>query len=331
MGCKKSKPHAGSRGYYPRKRAESNVPVFRSFVVPKDLKEVKPLNFYGYKAGMVHVMGINKHKNSPFCNQKVAIPATVIEFPPLTVFGLRIYAKERALKDFIFPTKANKFLSRRITGIDRMKEKGDLMKSAKDFFDKNKDKISELRLICSTNPSKTTIGQKVPDVIELHLSGKSEEQFDYFSKQIGQELSAESIFPENQFIDAKAVTVGKGFQGVIKRFGVKRRHHKSEKGVRRVGSIGPWNPSTVMNTVARPGQMGSHSRTELNHKLLKYVDADKINPKAGWEDYGVIRNRAGVFAGSLPGHVKKIVCFRFASRKPVDIKTDLSEITNIVL
>ncbi len=333
---KTNKPRCGSMAYYPRKRAMSQIPKFRSIVLPKDLKDVKILNFYGYKVGMLHVMGQNKHKGSPFNNQKVSIPATVVEVPGITVLGMRFYnvtnATKSALKDFVFTSKVSKHMSKRLTGVNRAKEKGDLMKTALDFFEENKIKVKEIALIAQTHPEKTTIGKKCPEVIELYLSGKPEEQLEFAKSKIGQDLNITDFALENTFVDLKGVTVGKGFQGVIKRFGVKRLHHKSEKGVRGVGSIGPWTPPTVMNTVPRPGQMGYHSRVQVNQKILKYIDeCDKINPKSGWEGYGVIRNKAVIVAGSIPGHVKRLVAFRFAERIPKDIKTDISEITNIVL
>jgi large subunit ribosomal protein L3 len=284
---------------------------------------------------MLHVMGVNKHKGSPFNNQKVAIPATVLEVPGITILGVRFYGKsngaKKALKDFLFTSKASKHISKRITGMNRAKEKGDLLKSALEFFEANKAKVKELVLIAQTHPEKTTIGKKAPEVIELYLSGKPEEQLEFFKSKVGQDLDVSDFANESTFVDVKGVTVGKGFQGVIKRFGVKRLHHKSEKGVRGVGSIGAWHPATVNSTVPRPGQMGYHNRVQSGQKILKYLESTAINPKGGWEGYGVVKNKAVIVAGSVPGHVKRLVALRNAERKPKHIKTDISEITSIVI
>jgi large subunit ribosomal protein L3 len=70
-----SKPKAGSKGYYPRVRAKSIIPKFDTFSEEKD---VKILNFFGYKAGMNQVFGTNKHKGSPYHGMKVKIPVTVL-------------------------------------------------------------------------------------------------------------------------------------------------------------------------------------------------------------------------------------------------------------
>ncbi len=328
---KTSKPKAGSVAYYPRVRAKTMIPKFNSMTMPKE-DGVKVLNYYGYKVGMLHVMAINKHKGSPFNNQKVAISSTLVEFPPITILGVRFYGGriKRAMKDFVFSSKAGKFLNKRLTGINKAKEKGDLLKTAIEYLDANKAKIKNLALIAQTHPEKTTIGKKSPEVVELHLSGKPEEQFEFFKERLGKDLEFDDFGKENMFLDIKGVTVGKGFQGVIKRFGVKRLSHKSEKGVRGVGSIGPWNPPLVMSTVPRPGQLGCQNRVQANQKVLKIVDAKDVAKKAGWEDYGAVRNKSVIITGTLPGHVKRLLAFRYASRKYKDVKTDISEITNIV-
>ncbi len=330
---KKSKPHAGSVAYYPKKRADSIIPKFNSLPVPKS-ENVQILNYYGYKVGMLHVMAMNKHKGSPYNNQKVALPSTVIEFPPISILGVRFYTKKRnankALKEFILPSKGSKFLSKRITGINRMKEKGDLLKSINDYFEENKEKITDLVLISQTHPEKTTIGKKSPEVVELKLSGKLEDKFTYFKEHLGKDLDIEDAFKESLFVDVKGITIGKGFSGTIKRHGIKRLSHKSEKGVRGVGSIGPWHPPLIMSTVPRPGQLGFYNRIELNKRILKFLPSTEINPKSGWEGYGVVKNKAGIFSGSIPGHVKRLVAIRYASRTNKISKLDISEITNIV-
>lgn len=46
-------------------------------------------------------------------------------------------------------------------------------------------------------------------------------------------------------IDTISVTKGKGFTGVIKRYGVKKLPRKTHRGLRRIGCIGSWHPSRV--------------------------------------------------------------------------------------
>ncbi len=325
------KQKAGTRGNYPRVRAKNVIAKFSNFKAPKELKV---LNFYGYKAGMVHVMATNKHKGSALHNQRLAIPATVVEFPSLTVFGVRFYHKPdlamQVLKEFLFYDKASKRLAFRIKGSDKAKSKGDALKLLTDFYNQNKSIIADVRLVTHTNPDKTTIGQKVPDVLELLLSGTNDQKFEYFTKKLGNGIEVDEVFKDGSFLDARAVTRGFGFEGVIKRFGVRRRSHKAEKGTRKVGSISAWHPPLVMWTAPRPGQMGFHNRTQFSVKMLKALDADKLNHPAGFEGYGVIRNKSVLIAGSIPGHVKRLVTFRDATRTYRDIKHDISEIDSIV-
>jgi len=41
-------------------------------------------------------------------------------------------------------------------------------------------------------------------------------------------------------IDILGVTIGKGYAGVVKRFGVTRLPRKTHRGLRRVGCVGAW-------------------------------------------------------------------------------------------
>ena len=312
--ARRSKPRAGSKGYYPRVRARSIIPKFKTF---KKTDDLKILNIYGYKVGMCHIMALNKHKGSPLNNHRQAISTTIMEFPPLTIFGIRFYEKQgtvlKALKDFVLKDKADKEVFRVIKGLKRQK-KNINYDEIKKYFEENKNKITEIRFIAHTNPKLTTLPKKKPEVVELYTSGNLDDIFKMFSEKLGKELNIDEVFEEQLYLDAKAITTGKGFQGAIKRFGIKRRVRKSEKGVRRVGTFGPWHPPLIMHTLPMPGQMGFHNRTVLNIKLLKILNSSKINKKSGFKRYGIVKTKAGLIAGSIPGPVKRIVEFRKALR-----------------
>src|SRR3989344_4144001 len=93
----------------------------------------------------------------------------------------------------------------------------------------------------------------------------------YGSKVITEILSKklDKVFNENQNVDVHAVTKGKGTQGPVKRFGVGLKQHKSETGIRRVGSLGDWKAKTWR--VAHAGQTGFHKRTEYNKKIFLFL------------------------------------------------------------
>ncbi len=342
---RRSSPHRGSIAYYPRKRAARETASFRSFALPvgSAAEQCKPLNFFGYKAGMTQVIGRDMHQAGVTFGQEVAVPVTVIECPALSVFGIRAYAKNEKgygtapLFD-VFAQNIDKRLLRKITAFKhrQQKEKGEKQTGEKkedagkkgkkavaqkplktiDDLEKVKEKIVALRLLCHSRPASTNAGKKRPDVSEIALSGSREKQLQYAKEKLGKELNVKDVFAEQQFADVKAVTKGKGMQGPVKRFGVKIQRRKA-KTRRVVGSIGPWHPATVMFTVARPGQMGYHSRTELNKKILRIgtaAEADAINPSAGFTNYGILQNDFILLAGSIAGPVKRAISLRHNAR-----------------
>ena len=111
-------------------------------------------------------------------------------------------------------------------------------------------------------------------------------------------------------------------QGVIKRFGVKMGRPKAKKR-RVVGSISPWTPATVMFTVARPGQMGYHTRTEYNKKILIIGNGKEISEL---KKYGNIKNDIVLVAGSIPGTTKRCIALREPIRKADENKMKIVEV-----
>ena len=98
-----------------------------------------------------------------------------------------------------------------------------------------------------------------------------------------------------------------------------------------VGSIGPWHPHTVMYTVARPGQMGYQSRTESGKKILKISDkVAEVNPKAGFQNYGLVREKYAIIAGSLPGPAKRCIALRKTIRPETKRGPIIEGITRIL-
>jgi len=80
-------------------------------------------------------------------------------------------------------------------------------------------------------------------------------------------LPIDKVFHKNEMIDIIGITKGHGFEGVIKRWGVRKLPRKTHKGLRKVACIGSWHPSRVSFTVARAGQMGYFHRTHFNKKI----------------------------------------------------------------
>lgn len=117
--------------------------------------------------------------------------------------------------------------------------------------------------------------------------------------QIGQEIKAD-IFSEGDLVDVIGVSRGKGFAGVIKRWGFHGRpashgHHYH----RAPGSIGAAaTPSRVMKGKKLPGHMGVTRVTASSLEVVK-VDADK---------------NLLVVKGSVPGPKGGLLMIREAKR-----------------
>lgn len=91
--------------------------------------------------------------------------------------------------------------------------------------------------------------------------------------QVGQKISVD-IFKEGEFVDVTGKSKGRGFQGVVKRWGAKGgpASHGS-MAHRRPGAIGQrTDPGRVWKGLKMPGHMGMRTITVKN---LKIVSVDK--------------------------------------------------------
>ena len=93
--------------------------------------------------------------------------------------------------------------------------------------------------------------------------------------QPGQSLTV-NLFEAGQRVDVQGVTKGRGFQGVVKRYGFAAGHasHGPTHG-RQPGSIGASAfPSRVVKGKRLPGRMGGENLTVRNLKVFA-VDAEQ--------------------------------------------------------
>ncbi len=324
-----NKPRAGSMSFYPRVRAKSIIPKFNSFTDPKKIgiTGAKPLCFYVFKAGTTHIMAKNAQKGTSSYGQENAISVSVLEAPDLKVIGARFYKENHPTKGkkaiFEFSNQ-DTLVKKRIKGKKQKK-----LTSLEDAL-KRKDEADSLVLIATINPDKTTVGQKKPVVIEVPLSGNYEEQINYLKEKLNKTISVSEVFTTETVLDVKGVTIGHGTQGPVKRFGIKIQRPKAQKIQRHVGSINPWHPPTVMYTIPRAGQYGFHNRTTFNKKLLVIDDdVSKINPKSGFINYGLLKNKYLLVAGSVPGPTKRILAIRHTIREKVKRKLEITDINYI--
>ncbi|MCE2399021.1 MAG: 50S ribosomal protein L3 [Gemmatimonadetes bacterium] len=91
----------------------------------------------------------------------------------------------------------------------------------------------------------------------------------------GQELTVE-LFAEGERVRVTGVTKGKGFQGVVRRYGFKGRPSSHGHPMsRNPGSMGPGtDPSRVIKGKKLPGRMGGARRTIRNLKVVR-VDTER--------------------------------------------------------
>jgi large subunit ribosomal protein L3 len=308
-------PRKGSVAYSPRKRAARESPQISSW---PEREEPGLLGFPGYKVGMTHVIKIDNTKNSPTEGMEISTPVTVVETPPVKVMGIRAYQKtSRGLKTMtdVLASELEEDLARKIT-LPKDYDGDSQLAELKE----NLDKVSNIRILIHTKPRLASVPKKKPEIMECGVGGSSlEEKLEYAISILGKEVNPADVFTNGEHTDAVAITKGKGFQGVIKRWGVRIQYGKaarSSKG-RHVGSIGPWSPARTMWTVPMAGQMGYHQRTEYNKKILKIGEAsqaDQINPQGGFVKYGMVRNNYLLLKGSLPGPSKRLVMLKKAVR-----------------
>jgi len=95
------------------------------------------------------------------------------------------------------------------------------------------------------------------------------------SYELGQELKVDQ-FEVGTKVKVSGTTKGRGFQGVVKRYGFAWRPGSHGHPNRRVpGSIGPGtDPSEVWKGKKMPGRMGGKRHTELNLRVER-VDLDR--------------------------------------------------------
>ena len=174
----------------------------------------------------------------------------------------------------------------------------------------------------------SNLRQKKNNIFEIQINGgdiaaKVDFGFNHFEK----EIRIDQVFQQNELLDVIGVTKGKGFAGVMKRFGTRHLQKKSHRGYRKVGCIGAWHPSRVSWTVARAGQEGYFHRTEINKKIYRMGKAERggcknsattevditeknITPMGGFPHYGIVRDDFIIIKGCCVGPKKRFLLLR---------------------
>ncbi len=284
-------------------------------------EQTKLLGFIGYKAGMTHVMVIDQNPTSHTKGMEISTPVTVIECPPILPLAIRFYKNTSygvVVVADVFAPKLEKHLSRKI-------------KTPKKATEEPKE-FDDVRLLVYTQPSKTGLPNKIPEIIELGIGGKNvQEKLNFAKTLMSKELKASEILKEGQLVDTRSVSKGKGYQGPVKTHGVKIRQHKAEKTKRGPGSLGAWKAQGLITyRVAHARKMGFHRRTDYNKLILKISDKpETVNAKGGFLRFGLLKNEYMLVKGSVTGPAKRPIIFTETMRAPASHKVVTPKITYI--
>jgi len=307
-----SAPHRGSLAYLPRCRAKSMEARIRAW--PKvNSDEPKLLAHAGFKAGCVQIVNIDDREKTPNHGKQLVSLGTVIATPPILIIGIRGYSIDSRGKHAEFNYHADnlpKYISQFIT----------TKENSLNNSEKLLKKIKEIYAIIAVRPKNAGLSQKKPYIFEAAVKGGDiKKQFTFLQGLLGKEVKIDQVFDVGTTVDTAAITKGKGWEGPITRWGVKRKQHKSRKSVREVGSLGPISPQYVMYTVPRAGQRGFHQRIEYNKRIMLMDNTEnskfKINPDGGFKHFGNVNGDFVIVRGSVPGTYNRLIKLRSQIRK----------------
>jgi len=338
------RPRHGSLGFLPRKRTRHHHGKIKSF--PKDDASKPPhlTAFMSYKAGMSHIVRDVDRPGSKLHKKEVAEAVSVVEAPPMVVIGFVGYVETprglRALTS-VWAGHLNEEVKRRFYKAWHKSKQKAFTKYQKRWSDASKASESPMsaeierakkycqviRAICHTQVGKVKIGQKKAHIKEIQINGgTTAAKVDFVTGLFEQEVKIADVFSQDEMIDVIGATKGKGFNGVVTRWGVTRLARKSHRGLRKVACIGSWHPARVQFQVPRSGQRGYHHRTEINKKIYRIGKAIKddpnnamtendlteksITPMGGFSHYGEVTQDWVMVKGAIMGSRKRLLTLR---------------------
>jgi large subunit ribosomal protein L3 len=293
MAAPKS-PRKGSLQFWPRKRVNKFLPSVNWKAIDSG-KNIK--GFIGYKAGMFSVEIKDLTPNSMTKDKRIIVPSTIIECPPMKIFSIRLYKNGKVARD-VLAEHIDKELKKLVKIPKQGKDNSGNIKAG-DYDD--------VSVIAYSQVKKTNV-KKTPDMTEIGLNGSVEEKLNFIKAHLNKEISINDVFSQGEIIDIRGLTTGRGFSGPVKRFGITLKSHKSEKGVRRPGSLGPWHPARVTFRAPMAGQLGMFTRVHYNQKILSLVKSEEAEKQIkGIKNYGDIKTDYIILYGSVQGPSKRQV------------------------
>lgn len=295
--AKLSKPRAGSLQYWPRKRAEKITPSVNWDPINKGKSEGL-LGFLAYKVAMGTALVKDMTDKSMTVNKKVYLPVTILEIPHMKLYSVRFYKHGKVLKDVVV---SNDPELRRLLKTPKQVQPF----AAPQGYD-------DIRVLVYSLVKQTTI-KKTPDIAEVAIGGSN--KLEFVKNLIGKEIVSKDAF-KFPLVDIRGLTKGKGLEGAVPRFGITLKSHKSEKGVRRPGSLSPWHPARVTFRTPMAGQLGMFTRVHYNQNVLAQgtIAEKNINPGTGFKNYGKLLSQYIIIKGSVQGPPKRQVLLTPAFR-----------------
>jgi len=285
-------PRKGSLQFWPRKRVSKFLPSVNWKAINSG-KSIK--GFIGYKAGMFSSEVKDLTPNSMTKDKRIIIPSTIIECPSMKIFSIRFYKYGKVAKE-VLAEHIDKELKKKVKLPKQGKNNSEHLK-AEDYED--------VSIIAYSQVKKTNI-KKTPDMTEIGLKGSIEEKLNFIKNHLNKDISIEDVFSQGEIVDVRGLTTGKGLCGPVKRFGITLKSHKSEKGVRRPGSLGPWHPARVTFRAPMAGQLGMFTRVHYNQKILSIVKSEEAEKQLnGIKNYGDVKTDYIILYGSVQGPAKR--------------------------
>jgi len=281
-------PRRGSLQYWPRKRARKFLPSVNWKAIKSSDKKLE--GFICYKVGMASAYVKDDTPDSMTKGKKIVVPVTLVECPPLKIFSVRFYKNGKVNKE-ILAESLDKELKKIVKLPKVAKKVGELEGS-----------YDDVRVLCYSVVKKTGM-KKTPDLVEIALGGNYEEKIKFIKENLNREISVSGIFEKGKLVDFRGLTKGKGLQGPVKRFGITLKSHKSEKGRRRPGNLGPWHPARVTYYAPQAGQLGMFTRVSYNNKIIDMGKSE--NKFRGIKNFGDIKTDYLIVTGSIQGTPKR--------------------------
>ena len=215
---------------------------------------------------MAAIVGKKLGMTKVFLEDGSAVPVTVIEAAPNKVTAIRKADRDGydAVQLAAIPVAEDRLTKAESGHLKKAGAAG--MRTLVEFRDADVSASKEVDAPASADAQEGADGE---------AGGGEEASSDGEAAKVGDEVTVSSFEPGQQ-VKVSAVSIGKGFQGTIKRHNFSRgpETHGSHN-VRAPGSVGASaDPARVFKGMRMPGQMGSRRVTQRGAHVVE-VDAER--------------------------------------------------------